>query len=138
MARETEKLLTTRADAAQAAMAATMAARDANGARQVLERALADLLTTKEDAAQAAMAATLAAQDASDARQVLERALADLPLLADAVEALNGGLAAISERLSERQPSEVDVAAQIADLKKQLDELEKMVKKDRKKRGRPD
>lgn len=36
-------LLTTRADAAKAALAATVAARDANLAREILERALCDL-----------------------------------------------------------------------------------------------
>jgi hypothetical protein len=43
MARESEKLLMTRADAAKAALAATMAARDANAAREILERSLSEL-----------------------------------------------------------------------------------------------
>jgi hypothetical protein len=43
MAKETEKLLTTRADAAKAALAATVAVRDAHTARGSVERALCDL-----------------------------------------------------------------------------------------------
>jgi hypothetical protein len=43
MAWEPETLFATRADVTKAALAATMAARDANLAREVLERALADL-----------------------------------------------------------------------------------------------
>ena len=43
MVRESEKLLLSRADAAKAALAASMAARDANGAREILERALSEL-----------------------------------------------------------------------------------------------
>jgi hypothetical protein len=43
MAWEPEKLLTTRADVTKAALAATVAARDANIAREILERSLADL-----------------------------------------------------------------------------------------------
>jgi hypothetical protein len=48
MARETEKLLMARADAAKAAFAAIVAARDANIAREILERALSDLTVLTE------------------------------------------------------------------------------------------
>jgi hypothetical protein len=41
--RESAKLLTTRADAAKAALSAAMSARDANIAREILERSLYDL-----------------------------------------------------------------------------------------------
>jgi hypothetical protein len=43
MAWESEELLTTRADVTRSALAATMAARDANIAREILQRALVDL-----------------------------------------------------------------------------------------------
>ena len=43
VARQTEKLLTTRADAAKAALAASVAARDANAAREIMGRSFADL-----------------------------------------------------------------------------------------------
>ena len=43
MAWELEELLTTRADVTKSALAATIAARDANIAREILQRALADL-----------------------------------------------------------------------------------------------
>jgi hypothetical protein len=43
MAWEPEKLLTTRADVTKAALAATVAARDANLALEILKRSLADL-----------------------------------------------------------------------------------------------
>jgi hypothetical protein len=43
MAEESERLLMTRADVTKAALAATLAARDANTAREILQRALADL-----------------------------------------------------------------------------------------------
>jgi hypothetical protein len=43
MALESDELLTTRADVTKSALAATIAARDANIAREILQRALADL-----------------------------------------------------------------------------------------------
>jgi hypothetical protein len=64
------------------------------------------LLTTRADAAKAALAATVAARDANIAREILERGLADLTVLTDAVETVNHGLAALSQRLADRPMDE--------------------------------
>jgi hypothetical protein len=87
------------------------------------------LLTTRADAAKAALAATIAARDANLAREILERALCDLPVLTGAVEMLNSGLAALSERLTELREDDRggDLAREVADLRTRVVELEKSV-----------
>jgi hypothetical protein len=92
------------------------------------------LLTTRADAAKAALAATVAARDAHIAREIVERALCDLPVLTGAVEMLNSGLAALSERLTELpEDDRGDMAREIADLTRRVVELEKAVKTSKKK-----
>jgi hypothetical protein len=100
------------------------------------------LLTTRADAAKAALAATMAARDANLAREILERALCDLPVLTGAVEMLNYGLAALSDRLTElREDDRGDLAREVADLRTRVVELEKSVaaskEKKKKKVARP-
>jgi hypothetical protein len=87
------------------------------------------LLTTRADAAKAALAATIAARDANLAREILERALCDLPVLTGAVEMLNSGLAALSERLTELREDDRggDLAREVSDLRTRVVELEKSV-----------
>ena len=59
---------------------------------------------------------------------ILERALCDLPVLTGAVEMRNFGLAALSERLTELQEDDRgDLAREVADLRRRVDELEKSV-----------
>ena len=85
------------------------------------------LATTRADAAKAALAASLAARDANAAREIMERSLEDLHTLANAVEALNQGLAMLGERLAELQKS--DVSAELAALTSRVDDLAKGAKK---------
>ena len=65
---------------------------------------------------------------------ILERALSDLPVLTGAVEMLNDGLAALSERLAELQKDDRgDIAREVADLTRRVGALEKAVKTSKKK-----
>jgi hypothetical protein len=92
-----------------------------------------EFLTTRADVTKSALAASMAARDANLARGILERSLTDLSVLTDAVEILNHGLAALSQKLAGFQMNvEGNFAGEVGDLKKRVDALEKAVKRSKK------
>jgi hypothetical protein len=98
-----------------------------------MSRETEEFVTTRADVTKAALAASMAARDANLARGILERSLTDLSVLTDAVEILNHGLAALSQKLAALHMDEGgNLAGEVADLTKRVNTLEKAVKRSKK------